>query len=453
MKQGMPWVLGAMLCACSAQATTEPQSLERITARLDESGGMGGSIQDVPAALDAWLAAHPDSSDAWIQYARYYLKAGYISGDTFAHGTFERAADALDRAGKLAPQDPNVDVLRGHLLTNMGRLDDADAALARAQARGGDANPWLRINRGNLRLEQDRWQDAMQECDIAATRKDLSAGQRLAADQCRIQAYRWKGDADTAERIYRDAMAYAGDNAWHHGNFAQFLLCSRDNPKAAVEEARRARALMDYGIAQATEGAALTRLWSMQVSADEPDAEATYEAAAKTVRDPVDAYIDMCGPFPYGQGVAREAFLTGRMAARSVPDAIQRAAEAGERGDRDGLFGVYRMQVKSQGRSAGIQYLSSELDYRDPRNLSLSISPEVQEDWRINFGPGPEQILLGKEIYVIGEPRRVRIDFMADGKPTGKYYYQTQLAVESSFSIMSPEIPPARPQHFAHPEK
>ena len=45
--------------------------------------------------------------------------------------------------------------------------------------------------------------------------------------------------------------------------------------------------------------------------------------------------------------------------------------------------------------------------------------------------------LQGRTIRVDGEARRVRIDFLAGGRPTGKYYYQTHVVIERGEQLRS----------------
>ena len=43
--------------------------------------------------------------------------------------------------------------------------------------------------------------------------------------------------------------------------------------------------------------------------------------------------------------------------------------------------------------------------------------------------------LKGKRILVSGTARTVRIDFLTDNRPTGKYYYQTHVRVDHASQI------------------
>ena len=113
--------------------------------------------------------------------------------------------------------------------------------------------------------------------------------------------------------------------------------------------------------------------------------------------------------------------------------AIERAA-----GLAPGAYpGIFVMTVRASGRQGSSLYLNSENDYRDPRNLSLEIRPIAQAQLESRLGAPAETALQGRTIRVDGEARRVRIDFTTDGRPTGKYYYQTHVVIERGEQLLS----------------
>ena len=97
----------------------------------------------------------------------------------------------------------------------------------------------------------------------------------------------------------------------------------------------------------------------------------------------------------------------------------------------NGVNGIFEMLVRATGRQGGNLYINSELDYRDPRNLSIAVPGPVATALAARFGTPPDQFLIGKTIAIRGTARRVRIDFTTNGRPTGKYYYQTHVRLEA----------------------
>jgi hypothetical protein len=115
--------------------------------------------------------------------------------------------------------------------------------------------------------------------------------------------------------------------------------------------------------------------------------------------------------------------------ARRVYSAREAVHEAAER-PAMGVPGVFAMAVTRTGREDGRVYLNSEADYRDQRNLTISIAPAAAEALARRFGAPPDVHFRGRLIAVRGTARRVRIDFLTNGnRPTGLYYYQTQIMV------------------------
>lgn len=115
----------------------------------------------------------------------------------------------------------------------------------------------------------------------------------------------------------------------------------------------------------------------------------------------------------------------------SPRDAIVAAAEAAP----GGVEGVFEVAVNATDRDHGRVFLNSERDYRDQRNLTIVISPSAANALGQLYGAPPEYYFKGRTVHVRGSAMRVRIDFIADGRPTGKYYYQTHVRVTDPTQI------------------
>ena len=111
--------------------------------------------------------------------------------------------------------------------------------------------------------------------------------------------------------------------------------------------------------------------------------------------------------------------------------AVQRAADAAP----GGVTGVFAMRVTTTGTQDGMTYLNSEQDYRDQRNLTIALPPAVVRQLESRLGADVRTALQGRQILVRGEAKRVRINFIANGRPTDKYYYQTHVRVTDAGQI------------------
>jgi len=104
---------------------------------------------------------------------------------------------------------------------------------------------------------------------------------------------------------------------------------------------------------------------------------------------------------------------------------IETAADAAPAG----VTGVFDMQVRATGEQDGNASLNSEVDYRDQRNLTIELAPDVVAALQARYGIASVGYFSGKHIHVTGEARRVTVWFFSDGKQTDKYYYQTHVRV------------------------
>jgi len=141
------------------------------------------------------------------------------------------------------------------------------------------------------------------------------------------------------------------------------------------------------------------------------------------VKSPPPRVVREAPPPPWAPRPGPLAALA-RGVVRLLPsEAISKAADAAP----GGVVAVYDMSVRRADLDNGTLYLNSEVDYRDQRNLTVSIPARALPRLRKALGEDLESRLKGQRILVLGKARRVRIDFTSSGRPTGKYYYQTHV--------------------------
>lgn len=104
--------------------------------------------------------------------------------------------------------------------------------------------------------------------------------------------------------------------------------------------------------------------------------------------------------------------------------AVQLAAAAQGRQ----VEGVFAFRVRAADFADRL-FLNSEADYRDQRNLTVAIDAPAAAAWLQQLGLEDAGQLVGRRVQVQGGARRVRIDFTIGTRPSGKYYYQTQVWV------------------------
>ena len=104
---------------------------------------------------------------------------------------------------------------------------------------------------------------------------------------------------------------------------------------------------------------------------------------------------------------------------------IRSAAESAPNGAK----GEYVLAIKGAGNQGPFVYLNTETDYRDPRSVTVAIHPKIVPLFIEKYAETPQEYFIGKSISVSGEAKRIRIEFISQGKASGKYYYQTHVRV------------------------
>ncbi len=115
----------------------------------------------------------------------------------------------------------------------------------------------------------------------------------------------------------------------------------------------------------------------------------------------------------------------------SAAEAVRTVAGA----PTSGLPGQFAFIVRGGGRDATRIFLNSEADYRDAGTLTVAVDGAVAAALAEQLDGPPEQRLIGRTIVVTGVARRVRIDLLANGRPTGRYYSQTHIPISETRSI------------------
>jgi Tfp pilus assembly protein PilF len=445
------FVAGA-LCVVATAGTTagaadttsaETTALARAIEYIDHWGGDPKDLQSAKRELDAVLAINPGSAPAYREYARYYIADAYISGKDYDPAGLKKAEDALDHAIALSPDFAEAYVLRGSLYRTLDRPDDALAALRRAEVLGTN-DPWLDLNWSDLLQDEGKHEEALSRCRGVLARKPANSKILGAADECLIHAYKALGRMDDADAAYRVQIARAPRDAWPRGNYASFLLCTRNQPDAAADFASQALQLMDYGMARGTLSAALYQSWSMQVLAGHEEAakQAWTRAWSNAPADPAQAVANTCGRRA-SLSVLRAMRDTGRGETIDPLPAVLLAADS----EQDGVAGIFAFEVAATGRKDGEIFLNSEADYRDQRNLTVRFTPEGAIAFRKQQGVDPDVAFKGKRIAVVGIARREKILFFANGMPTDKFYYQTHVVVSEPWQVVVERSPPPPPPH------
>jgi len=117
----------------------------------------------------------------------------------------------------------------------------------------------------------------------------------------------------------------------------------------------------------------------------------------------------------------------------SINEIMQIIALAEEKAP-EGIEGSFTMDIQSTGRHGDI-FLNTQLDYRDRRNLTVTIDEETGKKLAAIYGSPPEVYFLNKKVNVDGSAYRAKIWLYINEKQTEEYYYQTRIYVTSPNQI------------------
>lgn len=164
-RRGLLALALALGCGGPAPREARPATLERTAAeaRTERAVAIGEPrpAREVDDAVPASTRA-PASLDTLSAPARHRFGAAVAEGRRLHHGKdFEGAIEAYARALDLLPDDPRTLSEMGWAMLFAGRLDDADAALGRAEVAAGEdyrLHASILYNRG--RVAEARGRDA-----------------------------------------------------------------------------------------------------------------------------------------------------------------------------------------------------------------------------------------------------------------------------------------------------
>ena len=141
----------------------------------------------------------------------------------------------------------------------------------------------------------------------------------------------------------------------------------------------------------------------------------------------------------YGIVVSLALVLAGGCATTAVeaPGWIlpEEAVMAAARAAPEGVEGTFALRVQATGTQGDRSYLNSELDYRDQRNLTVALSRRAVDQLADRLGADPLEALVGRDILVEGSAVRTRIGFIANGRMTDRYYFQTHVNVDDASQV------------------
>ncbi len=100
-----------------------------------------------------------------------------------------------------------------------------------------------------------------------------------------------------------------------------------------------------------------------------------------------------------------------------------------------GLKGEFVLTIKNSGRQNSRIYLNTQEDYRDRRNITVTLNPSFQKQFKDQFNMDIRNYYEDQTILVKGVAKRVKIWVTASGRKPTKYYFQTHIEVNDLSQI------------------
>jgi Flp pilus assembly protein TadD len=257
----MPSLSSPQLVAALRAGDQSPRDLVTEAAMLLDSGDWM-QLEQARANLQRALALDPNQAGAYVELARYTMKA---SG-TLDASTLTKSEDLIRRGLAIAPSFGNGYVLLGYVLTHERKLQEAEQAFADARKYNADS-PWLQNNEAELHdaLGQQELAEKL-FAEIAASPSTL-LNAKVAALEWLQKRYTYSHRYDQAAFAYTREIQLKPTAPFPKGNYSQFLRMYRLDLDQSELYAREALTLMDYGMARRSLALTLYLKWADALAA------------------------------------------------------------------------------------------------------------------------------------------------------------------------------------------
>ena len=229
------------------------------------------SLDLASAKLAEALRIEPESADARALTGLVHFHRGYVSGRTYKDSAITAARAELDRVPERA-RTPLWWMIDARIAAGAKDFARARTSAERAEKLApGDGR--VLIVRAMIDVNDEQYALAEQRLTRAiASAKDPATVRR--AFWTLPSVYRGLGDLDAEETAHKRVVALFPDNPWAHGNYAHFLVHRANDPDRAIDVARHALSLMEYGHARSVLAAAYATRGERELWRHKPDATA-----------------------------------------------------------------------------------------------------------------------------------------------------------------------------------
>jgi predicted Zn-dependent protease len=236
--------LAAPLILCANTDPSVVADCDRAQKLLNNFAGKRAQLEEARNLIMSVLARDRDYAPAYVALSRLERKAAYQGYDNYSAEGLRRSEKFAAHALKLDPRSSAAYFALASAEMAERDFDRARASIDSAEQLG--ARPAaVRGARAEIALDESDPKTALRLMKDTLSSKDATADDRAGAYSIMVQIYQAAGAVDDADRAYQELLKLRPDDAWTHGNYADFLL-QHDRVDDAIRQAERAVQLMRY---------------------------------------------------------------------------------------------------------------------------------------------------------------------------------------------------------------
>lgn len=243
---------------------------------LDSWGGLTSTLVQAREKLAHALKVNSQDYLALKELARCQMAEGYINSrnatykkniyvvGNFVPGTLEQAEVTVREAIRINSKFAEGYVLLGYFQFQQTKLVEAAKNLAYAEKLGTN-DPWLQLNWASVNYARGEYSAGNKRVERVLHSGTTKNNVLNTAYTFLISGYIRTEEHNKAVVLFEERIKQNPNDAWMRGNFAEYLTNTLGRNDEAIEQARLALKIMDYGIGERTLAKALYRKWADMV--------------------------------------------------------------------------------------------------------------------------------------------------------------------------------------------
>lgn len=277
---------------CAANNTSQA-SCDQAKELIDSWRGDHAVLEQAKNIIDEIISKDPNYYPAYAQLYRYHRRDGYVNNKNIRPDSLEKAKEALDKAAAINQNYDELYLFFGEYYYFKGDMENGLKSLRKAEELG-TANPFLYIIRANFYRDIGLFDKAHNA--VAIVLEKFKDNKKALNDAIAIELdyYKYIKKYDKVKELYEYIIDNDPKNAWTRGNYANFLWERTGEFDLAIEQAKKALEIMDYGVGRSILSYCLYAKWAKLLQADNKDeAQVYFEKAYALNSNLGDAMVEL----------------------------------------------------------------------------------------------------------------------------------------------------------------